>query len=479
MERSVTIVNIASGDPDLLNAKTVQAMREGGCLILRTSRSPIVSWLEREKIAFSSLDDLHEAVEDFDQLSVAIAEALWERAERAPVVYGVFDLMTDASVRKLFESKPADGRITVIPGVGLSDLYRSAVCPLLPGADLRTVPAIDFLAGDYDPNLSLLITELDNPILAGDVKLFLSSCLEDESVVYYLHDVSAPPVPLALFELDRQPDIDHLSAVLVPGSDYLNRAGFVLGDLLRIMDRLRAPDGCPWDRVQTHRSLRPYLVEEAWECVAAIEQEDPDHLADELGDLLFQIVFHSAVGKAYDEFTINDVIASICRKMIHRHPHVFEARDSASAVPPSAAEWEKLKRSETGSKSVLDSLDDVSPALPSLKYASKMLKKLSLIPACRRETDEILAGIRRAVDGLNGQDAEVDEAFMGRLLFLVAELCFSLNLDGELLLHDAVLRVRDRVQAAEKQMINDGKSIERLTFAELGVYLNHVEGESE
>ena len=452
MERSVTIVNIASGDPDLLNAKTVQAMREGGCLILRTSRSPIVSWLEREKIAFSSLDDLHEAVEDFDQLSAAIAEALWERAERAPVVYGVFDLMTDASVRKLFESKPADSRITVIPGVGLSDLYRSAVRPLLPGADLRTVPAIDFLAGDYDPNLSLLITELDNPILAGDVKLFLSSCLEDESVVYYLHDVSAPPVPLALFELDRQQDIDHLSAVLVPGSDYLNRAGFVLGDLLRIMDRLRAPDGCPWDRVQTHRSLRPYLVEEAWECVAAIEQEDPDHLADELGDLLFQI---------------------------HRHPHVFEARDSASAVPPSAAEWEKLKRSETGSKSVLDSLDDVSPALPSLKYASKMLKKLSLIPACRRETDEILAGIRRAVDGLNGQDAEVDEAFMGRLLFLVAELCFYLNLDGELLLHDAVLRVRDRVQAAEKQMINDGKSIERLTFAELGVYLNHVEGESE
>ncbi|MBR2853203.1 MAG: hypothetical protein IKE81_02665, partial [Clostridia bacterium] len=78
-----------------------------------------------------------------------------------------------------------------------------------------------------------------------------------------------------------------------------------------------------------------------------------------------------------------------------------------------------------------------------------------------------------------GQDAEVDEAFMGRLLFLVAELCFSLNLDGELLLHDAVVRVRDRVQAAEKQMINDGKSIERLTFAELGVYLNHVEGESE
>ena len=476
MTCSVTVVNIAAGDPDLLNGATISALRGNGRLVLRTARSPLAVWLEREKISFDSMDDLYESQEDFDLLSSSIAERLWSFASSRPVVYAVPDLMTDDSVRALYSLKPENGVITVVPGLGLSDLFQSAVRPLLPAADLRTVSATAFLSSDYDPNVSLLITELDNAILAGEVKLHLASLLEDESVVYSLH-AGDIPLPLPLFELDRQPVIDHLSAVLIPASGYLERGSFVLGDLLRIMDRLRAPDGCPWDGVQTHQSLRPYMVEEAWECVAAIDQQDDLHLADELGDLLFQIVFHSSIGKAFDEFTINDVIRSICRKMIHRHPHVFEAGGVSAA--PSAAEWEKLKRSETGSRSVLDSLDDVSSSFPSLKYAAKMLKKLSLIPACRRDTSGILADLNRLTDSLTAETAEIGEDFMGRLLFLCAELCFSLGLDGELLLHNAVVRAKNRLQAAGKQIINDGKSIECLTFPELGVYLNHVEGESE
>lgn len=448
MSPSIVIVNISSGDPEILNAKTIHAIREGGRLILRTSRTPLVSWLEQEKIDYSSLDDLYDTVEDFDRLSSAIADYLWSVSNNSPVVYAVPDLMTDSTVSMLFHTRPAAGQLTVIPGVGLSDICQSSARSIISDSDLRTVSATDFLSRPYNPNDSVLITELDNPILAGDVKLHLASYLDDESEVVYLHQQN-PPERILLYELDRQAHIDHLSAVLIPGSAFLNRNHFVLQDLISIMDRLRAPDGCPWDKVQTHISLRPYMVEEAWECVAAIDQNDPDHLSDELGDLLFQIVFHSSIGSDFDEFTMQDVISSICRKMIHRHPHVFGNSASSSTASPSIAEWEKLKRSETGSKSVLESLDDVSPALPALKYAAKIFKKTSLLSSTGRSTADILSDIRQLNKSLDQPSSPTDESFMGRALLLYSELCFSLNLDGELLLHNAVTNLKKKIQTSQ------------------------------
>ena len=448
MNQSIVIVNIAAGDPEMLNKKTIHAIRESSQLILRTSRSPLVSWLEQEKISYSSLDDLYNKVEDFDQLSSSIADYLWSAANLSPVVYAVPDLITDSTVSLLFRSRPANGQLTVVPGVGLSDIYKSVSRSYLTDSDLQIVSAMDFIYGSYNPNLSILITELDNPILAGEVKLHLSPYLDDENNVVYLHD-QEPPVSIMLYELDRLAHIDHLSAVLIPGSKYIYRNHYVMQDLLSIMEKLRAPDGCPWDKAQTHHSLRPYIIEEAWECVAAIDQNDPEHLADELGDLLFQIVFHSSIGSDFDEFTMSDVVNSICRKMIYRHPHVFADNASSSFSAPSVAEWDRLKRSETGGKSLQESLDDVSPAQPALKYAAKILKKRSLLTSSVRSTEEILSDIRRLNTDCDNHPLFSDENVMGRVLLLYAELCFSLNLDGELLLHNAVTKLKEKIQSSE------------------------------
>ena len=156
----------------------------------------------------------------------------------------------------------------------------------------------------------------------------------------------------------------------------------------------------------------------------------------------------------------------------------MSSRLSSTDLLP-VSEWEKLKRSETGSKSVLESLDDISTALPSLKYAAKLIRKISLFPALRRDTAEIIAEIRQFSNDPGNFASEPDEGRIGRFLFLCAELCDSLNLDGELILHRSVTDLKRRLQAAGKQAANDGKSIESLTFAELGVYLSHVEGEIE
>jgi len=477
MKQRIILVNISAGNPDFLSIQTIKTISESKMLVLRTSQSAIVPWLNQKKISFLSLDDLYEQAEDFDRLSDSIAERLWSLACHSPVVYAVSDIITDTSVRALFRTKPAQGTINTVPGTGLSDFYRTSVIHLLPDSDLRTVSSLDFLSGTFDPNDSILITELDNPILAGEIKIHLSTILEDEYKVFYLHDQDKP-IQLSLFEMDRLPSYDHLSAILIPRTDFLKRNRFVLNDLTTLMDRLRSPDGCPWDRMQTHQSLRPYLVEEAWECIAAIDEEDPDHLCEELGDLLFQVVFHASIGKSFDEFTIEDIITSICTKMIRRHPHVF---GGLHFTDPDAVrmEWEKIKRQETGSSTIISSLDDVSSSLPSLKYASKVLKKLNQAESFRRKPDSVATEIQKTLlHFCQGPDSP-DEQECGRFLLLCTEYCSLLGIDSEIALRRFVDHFRKRLKSAEKLIIKDGKSLEHLTFEELGVYLRHVEGEIE
>lgn len=474
---SIYIVSIASGDPDLLNMKTIKTLKDSRQLFLRTEKSPIVEWLLREKINFSSFDYLYETAENFESLSAMISSVLWSHSFESTAVYAVPDAKSDITVKALYQCRPDNGVITVIPGTGLSDIYLSALCPFLIDSDLRMISATDFLSSEYDPNTSLLITELDNSILAGEVKLHLDSFTDDEDTIIYLHDHDEP-VSMPLYQLDRLNHTDHLSAVFIPGSDYHNRKKFVFHDLEAIMDNLRSESGCPWDRLQTHESLQPYMIEEAWECIASIDQHDTDHLCEELGDLLFQVVFHASIGKSFDEFTIGDVISSICSKMIRRHPHVFGNRNLRDAESVRAA-WEQIKQEETGHLSAISSLEDVSDGLPSLKYAAKVIKKLSALTPDNSSAGFIVNEIRSLTDGLSAASSGINPDMLGYLLFLCSELCFAAGVDGELILHKTVDRLKSRLKTVEKSINREGKSLEHLTFRELGVYLNHVKGEIE
>ena len=478
MNSGIIVVSVGSGDPELLNVKTVRALQESETLVLRTGKNPMVSWLQEKCISFSTLDSLYDECEDFDRLNLRIAEHLVSLAENGRVVYAVPDALTDRSVAALCAVKTARVSVSVIPGVSAYDRFLSASLSSLPDAAVTVVPAADLTEEfSYDPNRTLLVTELDNGILAGQVKLFLSELLEDEHQVLLLRE-GGEPLRIQLWQLDRQPGIDHSSAVLIPGSGYLERGRFVMNDLTAIMDRLRSPSGCPWDRIQTHESLRSYMIEEAWECIASIDQEDTDHLGEELGDLLFQVVFHSSIGKAFDEFTFNDVVSSICSKMIRRHPHVFGNRNLKDPDSVRAA-WEQIKQEENGHQTVVSGLDDVVSGLPSLKYAAKVLKKLSSTAAVRQEAGPVLDDILRLVSAMAAGTGDPDKNAPGRLLLLCAELCHVLGEDGEILLHQAVDHLKSRLKTAEKAINEDGKSLEHLTFSELGVYLNHVEGEIE
>lgn len=478
MKNDITVVSLGPGDPDLLNIKTIDAIKNARVLILRTSRHPIIDWLNQNHIVFSSLDHIYDTCEDFDDLDREIAAFLIHQSSSSPVVYAVPDAYMDRSVRTLFRIAARQISIHVIPGMGSGNVYLSEVISELNDSPVSIVSSYDFAGtGFYDPDFSILITELDNPMLAGQIKIILSEVLEDDHEIILIREENRL-FRIPLYELDRDPEIDHRTSVFIPSSGFLSRHRFVLNDLILIMNKLRAPQGCPWDRIQTHDTLRPYLVEEAWECVAAIEQNDTDHLCEELGDLLFQIIFHSAIARAFDEFTLNDVISSVCGKMIRRHPHVFSDVSFSDADSVSAA-WETIKQEETGHRSVPDSLEDVSDGLPSLKYASKILKKLKQSKSFERSRIRILSDIQQLTEKIITNGVQVSETELGVLLLLCVELCSQAGIDGELALHLTVDRLKHRIRENEKIIIKGGKSFEHLTFDELGVYLQYVEGEIE
>jgi MazG family protein len=227
------------------------------------------------------------------------------------------------------------------------------------------------------------------------------------------------------------------------------------------MRRLRAPEGCPWDRQQDARSLRPYVLEEAYEVVQAIDDGDADALAGELGDLLLQIVFHSQLAEEKGEFDIEAVITGICDKLIRRHPHVFgDTRlETAGEV---RERWEMLKLEERGGGSVVD---DMPAALPALAQAEKLGRRAAQIGFDWREVSDVLAKVREETDELEGtlrdkgtaahRDVDVEEE-LGDLLFAVSNLARHLGMSPEVALRRANEKFERRFRAIEPRIVADG-----------------------
>jgi tetrapyrrole methylase family protein/MazG family protein len=226
-------------------------------------------------------------------------------------------------------------------------------------------------------------------------------------------------------------------------------------ELVRVMARLRSPDGCPWDREQTHRSLRPYLLEETYEALEAVDDENWDRLCDELGDVLLQVVFHAQLASERGDFDIEDVAGKIVWKLKRRHPHVFA--DSVADTPDEVIDrWEKLKREEDGYQERESAVDGVPAALPALQRAHKLQKRASRagfdwdeIAGPRAKIDEELAEVDEAVAEDNPGERVEDE--IGDLLFAVVNLARFLDVEPEGALRRANERFSRRYRAVEQQ----------------------------
>ncbi len=235
------------------------------------------------------------------------------------------------------------------------------------------------------------------------------------------------------------------------------------------MEKLRSPEGCPWDRKQTHESLLPYLLEETYEVVDAVKKGNDEELKEELGDLLLQVVFHSQIAKERGAFDIDDVVDSIAKKLIHRHPHVFEGREDIKTAEDVNREWEKLKEKEGKKKESL--LDGIPESMPALERAYKLQKRAAKVGFEWENFDGIK---EKLIEELSEIEAELKrgdrkklEEEVGDLLFMAVNLARFLGIHPEIALRRANEKFERRFRHIEERAKEMGKNPEEMTLDEM------------
>lgn len=456
MDKSrITVAALGPGHPGLVTRAAWEALTGGARVVLRTARHGAAQELARAGVAFDTLDALYEHSEDFDELCALAAKRLLSMAREAGVlVYGVSDPLSDQTVRALAQAVGAECALEVLPGVTLAS-YAAASCAArgVQTENLCQTTALSVAELEPDPERPLVVTELNDRVLASDVKLWLMDVYDPEQPVFFAAPGEEPAARvsvLPLCELDRQSAYDHTCAVFVPPVPFTQRAQHTVRDLQQVTRRLRAPDGCPWDRVQTHESLRQYMIEEAYEAVDAIDGGDPDRMADELGDVLFQVLLHAQIAHEHADFALGDVATAICGKMISRHEQIFGQGGTDTAGDEG---WEAIKRREKGQRTLVSSLRDVPGYLPALMRAYKVLRKAASAGCDPLSGADALAAARRALlqaeeDFSAGADAS---QALGVLLLAAAGAARGCGQQPELLLRAQTQRFIERFERMERE----------------------------
>jgi tetrapyrrole methylase family protein/MazG family protein len=224
---------------------------------------------------------------------------------------------------------------------------------------------------------------------------------------------------------------------------------YTIEDLLNVMTILRSPEGCPWDREQTHASIRNNFLEEAYEAVEAIDSDDADLLQEELGDVLLQVVFHSRLEQEKGSFAFADVVDSIVKKLIVRHPHVF-GNATADTSEEVLTNWEAIKKQTHGRKTDTEVLEGVSKALPALMRSERVQKKAAKAAGEPTDLAGAVAGVKKAADRL-GQAVGSEEKELGELLFATVQLARLQHLEAEQVLSDECDRFITRFRESESR----------------------------
>lgn len=464
----ITILALGTGSREDLTLGAVQRMKNAEKLILRTGEADCAEYLKEQGIVFETLDCLYDQAEDFEELTALCADRILREAQSAPVIYAVLDPERDETVRELRNRGAVSAEL---PGVPLSS--RALADAGFPSVFRCAANQLPEAIGD----LPLLIEEIDDRLLAGELKLRLLEIYGDDQPVRFYPpagpDSKRTGRTIQLQELDRQKEYDRTVCALILPLPLTDKQRYTFFDLVRVMAILRGEKGCPWDLSQDHHSLRPYLIEEAYETAAAIDEEDWDHVAEELGDVLLQVVFQANIGRQYGTFELSDITTAICKKMIERHPHIF-SRAKADTAEAVTENWEEIKRRQRHLATVSDAMRDVSRSLPPLMRAEKVQKKAALAgfdfvspeAALRKVHEEADEALERIHAGQSPDEA------LGDLLFACVSSARLANAECETLLLAATEKFIRRFSCMESRINTDKKELKSLTLQEKDVYWN-------
>ncbi len=482
----ITVAGLGPGGPDGLTLGAWDAVRTASLLLLRTDKHPVTAWMREQGVAYETYDALYEAHGQFGDVYAAIVDDLLRRAaDGSDLVYAVpgHPSVAESTVALLRERCPAAGVSLRIIG-GESFLDRAFVALGFDPADgFQLADGTAFRPERLNPYNHILITQVYDGFVASDVKLGLMERYPDDYEVTVGHALGVAGEErierVPLYELDRVGGYGNLSLVYVPPTERDDVHYRTFERLHEIIAKLRSPEGCPWDREQTHKSLRKYFIEETYEALETIDNDDMDALRDELGDVLLQIMLHAQIEEEAGTFDIYDVVAGLAAKMVRRHPHVFgDVR--VGGVDDVLATWQDVKAKEreaAGDSAPTSALDGIPSGLPSLMRAVAVQKKAAKVgfdwsePASIADKiEEELREFQEALAGAGDDRAErlLDE--MGDLLFAVVNLARYLKIDPEEALSATSRKFTKRFQYIEEQLRLSGKSFDQTDINEMERY---------
>ena len=459
---TITIVGLGPGRVDDLTRRAWRALERAETVYLRTERHPCVPNLP-EGPRYQSFDGIYETVEKFEDVYTAIVARLLDAARSGDVVYAVpgDPLVAESTVTRLLTEARTHGiPVEVVSGVSFIEPTLALLgIDALDGLQLHDALT---LAGLHHPPLNpdypALLAQVYSRAVASDVKLTLMNEYPDDFQVALIHAAGTETGRvewLPLFEMDRR-DVDHLSSLYLPARGGMSS----FEQFQEIIAHLRAPEGCPWDRKQTHESLRKYLIEESHEVLVAIDAGDMPALAEEMGDLMLQVLLHTQIAIEDGDFKMGDVLSAINNKLVYRHPHVFG--DVQAETPEEVVtNWDALKKVEqVGKGSQRESiLDGVPKSLPALLQAHEYQSKAAKPGFDWPKVDFVIDKVREEIDEVLAAETDADKADeLGDLLFVIVNWARWLGVEPETALRQANAKFYRRFRYIERALAERGKT---------------------
>lgn len=435
-------------------------------MILRTALSRSAENVRGLNVPFVALDGVYEKSRSFTTLNKNLAKAVLEYGDGA--VYCVDGSAAEDNSVKILK-KRLKSRLLVVNGVSKISYFAEKAG--FQDCSYTAVSAYELSERAKEGlKAPLIVYDVDDNALASDVKLLLADLFGDETKVKFL---SQKCKEIPLYELDRQKNYDYLTAVAIERVDVVEKKRFTAEDLHEIVVRLRKPNGCPWDRVQTCETIKMNAVEEAYELVDAIDLNDDEKLLEETGDIMLQAIFHAVIKAETGAFNFTDVISGVCDKLISRHTHIF-GKDKAENAEGALSVWDKNKMKEKHQETFADSVNDVPKCFPAALRAQKVGKRaakagmdfISFEQAKERIFDEL----KEFDAAFNAGDKIEAEKEIGDVLFAVVSVARKAGLDAEKALKESVERFAKRFCKAEELALKDGKVVTELSYEEWDKY---------
>ncbi len=464
-----TLIIAPLATPKSVTEAALNAVNSAQRLFAQTLEHPCARVLPPGAV---SLDYLYRQSADFDELNRAVAETVLAKGDAVYAVPGRGP--GEAQLRAICKRAAETGtEVRLLPSSGYAEAAMAEIFGF-PYMNAR-VYAANALPVRFETSEPCCIEEVDTFVRAAEVKLALLEYYPGEYTVYFavMDDTGSYVVsPIRLYELDRkQGSYFAATALIIPPAEFEQLERHGIDSLMRVLERLRAPGGCPWDREQTHDTLKSALLEETYEVLDAIERADDNDMVEELGDLMMQVCFHAVIGSERSAFGLRDITTGVVDKLVYRHPHVFgdaTVMDSGEVLK----NWDRLKRKEKKQASASEVLRAVPESFPALMYADKVQRKASMTGFDWSEAEEALHKISEEAGELREAIAcgRCIEEELGDLLFSVVNVARHLNIEAETALRKSTVKFIRRFTKMEEAASRDGRNLESMTLAEMDEY---------